>query len=76
MPVTREARYLSGNDIGKNVHIANQSTGGTWHEGSLVSVKHYDESVDLLIRKDANNGLLDVVLLSPTDTVTITGKPS
>lgn len=76
MPVTREARYLSGVDLGKTVHIADQNTGGTWHEGRLVSVKHYDESVDLLIRKDANTGLLDAVLLSPTDTITITGKES
>ncbi|WP_146755163.1 hypothetical protein [Arthrobacter sp. AQ5-05] len=75
MPVTREARYLSGVDLGKQVHIADQNTGGTWHEGILVSVKHYDESVDLLIR-ESETGPLDAVLLSPTDAVTITGKAS
>lgn len=76
MPVTREARYLSGVDIGKTVHITNQSTGGTWHEGTPVSVKHYEESVDLLIRKDTNSRLKELVLISPTDAVTITGKES
>ena len=77
MPIQIEARRLSGVDLGKHVRI-NDETGTAWRKGTLISVKHYDESVDLMIREDKNSetGLLDMVLLSPTDTLTITGMPS
>lgn len=77
MPALIEARRLAGVDLGKHVHITDE-TGITWHEGTLISVKHYDESVDLMIREVENGetGPLNMVLLSPTDTLAITGRPS
>lgn len=75
MPVTREARYLSGVDIGKTVEVTELAKFGNSQQqtGELISVRHYNDSTDVLITTSRGPTAIQI---DPTDTVTITGKAS
>lgn len=78
MPVTREARYLSGNDRGKHVRLmvpGGKYTGDWELAGTLLELVHWADGTTsmMVLREDGPARGLGI----PADTVvTITGKPS
>lgn len=79
MPVTREAKYLSGVDRGKHVRL--MAPGGrytgTWElEGELVSVTHHGgtDLTDVIVL--SSDGPRQGANLHANTLVTITGKAS
>lgn len=78
MPVTREARYLSGVDRGKHVRLmvpGGRYTGPQELEGELLAVAHWGDGTIALnvLRAD---GPRRAECIPPNTIVTITGKPS
>lgn len=72
MPVKIEARRLSGADIGKTVSVQYL---GSLITGTLYALEAVATEIDLWIRHDEKFPD-DHLVLEPTDTLTITGKPS
>lgn len=76
MPVTREAKYLSGADRGKHVRV--MVPGGKSHDpwelaGQLGSITHWSDNTTSMtvLREDGATHVHDI----PADTiVTITGR--
>ncbi|OIH86006.1 hypothetical protein BLJ79_04215 [Arthrobacter sp. UCD-GKA] len=79
MPATREARYLSGVDIGKHVRLmvpGGKHTGPWEIEGKLVGATHFGDGAVSMIVLRATGGPRQVGYLPPETPVTITGKAS
>ena len=68
MPVTREARYLSGADIGKTI------TAALGHERTIQSVDH--DQHGCWVRSSTKDGRRWKNHFTPNELVTITGKTS
>lgn len=78
MPVTREARYLSGADRGKHVRlmVPGEKYTGDWElAGELRRVTHWgDGTISIhVLREDGPKAGAEI---PPNTVVTITGKPS
>lgn len=78
MPVTREARYLSGVDRGKHIRVmvpGGRYTGPWELAGKLVRVTHWGDGMISLhvLREDGPKAGADI---HPNTPVTITGKAS
>lgn len=73
MPVTREARYLSGVDLGKTVEGTNVY--GRAFAIKVRIIEHGKHSVELWGPLN-DEGRSHRHVLDPTNAVTITGKPS
>ena len=65
-----EARYLSGNDIGKRV--CGESLNGSPFAGHMKSVAHHETRVTYITV--AYDDMLETVLVYATSPVTITGN--
>lgn len=68
MPVTREAKYLSGIDIGKTVSMGDDDS------AELIEVEHDKRGCWILTK--GPDGRAWSTRLAPTDAVTIAGKES
>lgn len=69
MPVTREARHLSGVDRGKHVHLTvPRIRHSPWElAGELISTRHWgDGTVDLIVQRDTGPRLAENL---PPDTI-------
>ena len=69
MTTTREARYLSGTDLGKNIEFLGKepASGLTYRTtGTIVAIEHEDDCVSI----DTGNGYR---IIRASDPVTITG---
>lgn len=75
MPVTREARYLSGVDLGKTVTVHHVKSGRIWREGALTRVEHRQTEDGPMVVADLA-GAPYTISLQPSSPVTITGKAS
>lgn len=69
MPITTQARYLDGSDIGKSFTCQ-----GIEGPRQILRIHHYKTRVEVHCQHPA--GRFVDVLLNPTDSITITGQES
>lgn len=75
MPVTREARYLSGVDLGKTV--VGTDVYGDAFQTKIRLIEHGPGNVQVWgPKRKSGANLRPRFILDPADIVTITGKPS